>query len=392
MGGAPSDVGNGDKNTNVVDAWRDCMHTIGEHWLSTLSNKTVFPEEAGRASKSIVRGMTEQECRDTLARAYASQASVNHGKWLAMCFKLACRAETIHCATKAPPLISSHIDLKDVSCTKMRPDVDCDNAWLRLNFRLKAELVLNSARRGGMLTAGNHVVLVAWLVVPPTEAKDNGVRVFARALTEHTIAAGATVVARLVPDADAWRKNVSRRGDDSVLVAALEFERALQAYNTQELVTHWPARERVRTKSFEAVPKSEAADAANVASDPLLPYVPSTSRVRQLSAAHAQGPTRLDTNHVASLDAATDVALKRFRLAATDKARIDSLFICQEPFEHGVSVAVVSSPAQVDEDLRPAREKEMKVEAWQSTEVERTKLIEKLRKFQRGSGPGVGGQ
>lgn len=390
-GGPLPEIGRETQHVEIVDAWCNCMQAIGEHWTARLGNGSVFAVEPSGKATSVVRAITKQECENTLARAHASQASINHGKWLSMCFKLACQAETNHCSTDAPPLICSHIDLKHRCCTKMRPDLDCDNAWLRLNFRLKSELVLNSARRGGMLTAGNHVVLVAWVAVPPAEASDNGVRIFARALTEHTVAAGATA-GRLVQDAAAWRKTVTDRGDDSIVMAALEFERTLQAYNTLELTTYWPAREDVRKAVFSALPKSEAAEKANVALEPLLPHVPITTRARQSAAAHAQGPMRLDAKHVASLDTATDTALMRFRLAATNKAMVDSLFICQEPFEHGVSVAVVSSPAQVDEDLRPAREKVMKVETWRSAEVERTKLLEKLRKFQRGSGPGVAGQ
>ena len=97
-----------------------------------------------------------------------------------------------------------------------------------------------------------------------------------------------------------------------------------------------------------------------------------------------EGPTRLEGALVKSLDDATDAALQRFRLASTKASLRDCLFVCQTPFEHGVSVALISSPAEVEEDLKPAAEQQLAVQTWKTREEQRKQLLANLRKFQRG--------
>ena len=229
-----------------------------------------------------------------------------------------------------------------------------------------------------MWTAGNHLVLVAWVAVPPQLESDSGVRVFARALTRHTTMAGGEA-ARLV--SDKWRRDVEKRGDDSVVAAAIAFERALQECNNNEVNVEFKRREEIRA----AEPKENESKAGVY----LLPRVPSSSRERQNVAGLVEGHTNLDATRVPALDEATNTALSRFRIAASNQSMADSLFVCQTPYSHGVSVAIVSSPAQVDEDLRPAHAAHMAMPNWQSAEQKRASMLERLRKFQRGTGPGA---
>jgi len=360
---------------DIVEGWCKAMNAVGTAWSAQLLSGAVFALET---SSPTVRSITAVECRDSLDRVSASHATLNHGKWLAIAFKFACLAEEAHAAT-GPPLIKSHIDLNAPNSRAMAPDLNADNAWLRLNFRQQAEQVLHSGRRGGMFTAGNHLVLCAWIVVHTSMPGDNGVRVFARALTTHTVDA-ADKKARLL--SDAWRATTERRGDDSVVATALEFERHLNDYNVIEHNTYWPERESARIKALEVLPKDESTP-----TEPLLPYVPTTSRAAQMAAATAEGPTKFDGDKVQDLDAATSAALNRWRKAATNQAMTNSLFVCQTPFEHGVSMALISSPAQTQEDLRPACEAKLAVQTWKTAEDQRAALLKRLRDFQRGAGP-----
>lgn len=365
--------------TDIVDSWCAAMTAIGTSWHLRIQEAALAAALPSPFPPPNVRPVSIAECKDSLARVSASHASINHGKWLAMAFKFACLAEEAQ-ATVGPALIKSHIDLSAPNSRAMAPDLVADNAWLRLNFRHQTEQVLHSGRRGGMFTAGNHLVLVAWVLVPVSIQGDNGVRVFARALTKHTVDA-ADSTARLL--SDAWRKTIERRGDDSIVSTGLEFERALQAYNTKERATDWRKREDNRLEAMKVLDNDKSTPTV-----PILPYVPNSSRASQIAGAIAEGPSKFDGERVYALDEATNVALKLFRMASTNAAMRDSLFVCQTPFEHGVSVALVSSPARTEEDLRPAREAKLAVQTWQTAEGQRAALLQRLRNFQRGVVPG----
>jgi len=379
----------------IVNDWCAAMTAIGTSWHAqnqTAVLASMLPPRKGSADGPSreavlqdlfpavvpsVRPVTTAERSDSLARVYASHAVTNHGQWLTMAFKFACLAEDSLKALKDPPLIRSHIDLANPTTRAMGTDETADNAWLRLNFRHQAEQVLHSGRRGGMFTAGNHLVLCAWVTVPVTaKPGDTGVRIFARAMTTHTVAT-SDPSARLF--SDSWRQATERRGDDSIMAAALEFERKLHERNSNELNTLYPKRKEQSDKATKETGGSP--------DPPSLPYLHTSSRERMTAGAIAEGPTRFDGNAVEALDAATNTALQRFRLAATKAAIADHLFVCQVPFEHGVSVALVSSPAQVEEDLRPATEQRLASEEWQTREQERSTLMQKLRNFQRGVVP-----
>lgn len=386
---AADDVAKDGPRMNIVEDWCACMTAIGAEWNARIKDEdraALLPppkssDDQGPSREEgleplfpapNVRAATTAEYRDSLDRVAASQASLNHGRWLAMSFKFACLAEETRL-----PLIKSHIDLNAPASRAMGPDLTADNAWLRLNFRHQSEQVLHSGRRGGMFTAGNHLVLCAWVVVPPMLPSDNGVRIFARTLTTHTVDT-INEKARLL--SDGWRQTTARRGDDSVVATAIEFERALSQYNTSESAD-WSSREKKRLEALSKLSKD-----ASKPTEAVLPYVPASSKASHMAAAIAGSVAKFDGSKVQSLDTLTDASLKRFRTAATKQAMTNALFVCQTPFEHGVSVALISSPAQVEEDLRPAREAKFAVQTWKTAEDQRATLLKRLRDFQRGVG------
>lgn len=359
-------------HASVVEDWCACMTAIGIKWYKVLHQGESLPTVF---ATRYMRPITRAECRDSLDRVASSHASINHGSWLAMAFKFACIAES---NVTGPPLIKSHIDLSAIGSRAIGSDLVADHAWLRLNLRHQAEQVLHSGRRGGMFTAGNHLVLVAWVTVPVSpEMENNGVRIFARALTPHTVSNPYGVLYD-----DAWHKDGSRRGDDSIVAAAIEFERAMQEHNNNERSTLYVKREEGRAAGVAAAGK----ETDSKPTEPLLPFLPTTTRAKHLAGGYIEGPSRFNQSIVLPLDEHTDDALQRFRMAAAKPHMADTLFVCQTPYEHGVSVALVSSPAEIEEDLRPAREAKLALEQWKEPEAQRRALIERLRRVQRGEG------
>lgn len=363
----------------VVGAWIKAMQAIGNEWVEQL---TQFSEKdfVGDVSTQAIRSVTRDECRDSLERAFASHASINHGQWLAIVFRLACDFEGRLSAFR-PPLITSHLDVKADNSRALGADVTCDNAWLRLNLRHQAEQVLHSARRGGMLVPGNNLVLVAWLATPRAVHGDAGVRIFARALSEHTVKS-SQAQARLV--STKWRNTTQARGDDSVVATALEFERALQSYCTLEHREEWPLREGIRKKAMSVLENGDFGEPLAA----ILPMVPKSSKETQIAAAIASGPAKLDGERVLALDESSDTALFRFRKASTNAALANQLFVCQTTFEHGVSVGIISSPATTADDLRPVYSERMQIQRWKTAEEQRASLLERLRRFQKGAKDG----
>lgn len=366
--------------TKVVNAWCAAMTAIGDSWIEAARANAPL-EQRKYDKKYAVRSISLDQCHDSLSRAAASQAALHIGKWLAMVFRFAHAQEETLCRRGMPPLIRSPIDLSAPDCRSMAPDVHSDNAWLRLNFRLQAELTLHAARRGGMWTQGNHLVMVAWVVAPKSRIHewDVGTRVFARAITRHTVDTAVPSYQEALLFSAEWKQNIERRGHDSIVDAAMQFERALQAYNEREMRVLHPQRVEI---SKRVAPDAKSTD--DVSAPPVLPHVPRTSRDRQMAGGMAQGPTHLDPTLVGSLDDATDAALRRFRLASAEPELMESCFVCQTPFEHGVSIGVVSSPAQPAEDVKPARTAQLALQTWDTTEGQRAKLMRRLQAFQQG--------
>lgn len=342
---------------DIVNGWLAAMAAVGAHWVQRL-NEGIQP--APQVFNASVRSITATEMKDSLDRAAASQASTNHGQWLALCFKLACMIEE----TQSLPLITTNINLATGGA--LGTDITADNAWLRLNFRYQTEQVLHSGRMGGLFTPGNHLVLVAWVVVPMERPDDNGIRVFSRAITSHTVATASQLLS------DKWYKAIERRGDDSIVATAIEFERALHDRNVAEKEKNWPARERVRKKAL--------GEASKAVSGPSLPMMYTSSRASQLAGAIVEGVDKF--NGVTSLDDVTTSALFRFRKATGDRLLADSILICQTPFEQGLSLALIASPATTNEDTRPACDAQLGVPEFITSEKSRLDLLSKLRKFQ----------
>ena len=184
----------------------------------------------------------------TLCRVAQSHATLHCAPWLSVAFALACALEEFYQAGDGgglaePPLIRSPQSVAIDAITAA--DVRKDEAWLRTHFCYLAEQALHSARVGGMWAAGAHLVLVAWVSTAPSAPNgpasrrtSDGVRLFARAITPHTVrdVDNEAVDARLLtPD---WRRSVEAHGWDSVVECAREFERALHARNVRALWLH----------------------------------------------------------------------------------------------------------------------------------------------------------
>ena len=166
-----------------------------------------------RALKAVaiewIRSGTPEQIR-SLRRMTSATAEAHCSEWLACAFEIAVALEKHDQASGEPPLIAS--------TTRE------DETYLRLNFRLQAERSLHNSRRGGLWLPGSHLVLVAWLTTGCSDNDEScGVRLFARSITEHALCRVESLVS-----AD-WRAAVERRGEDSIVECALEFERALHA-------------------------------------------------------------------------------------------------------------------------------------------------------------------
>ena len=188
-----------------------------------------------------------------------------------------------------------------------------------------AEQALHGARRGGMWAAGSHLVMVAWVATRredadgelkplhgPDDDDANGVRLFARAITAHTVRDGQPDADRarlLTPD---WRREVEARGWDSVVECARAFERVLHARN---VLAQLAALADVRELGARHT-------------RPRVPAVLASGIERHRAAAKATGPGRFDKASVASLDTATDVAMLRFRERVQEAHAHDGILVC----------------------------------------------------------------
>ena len=177
---------------------------------------------------------------------------------------------------------------------------------------------------------GNHLVIATWLSTSPSHSVTApGIHVFARVMTEHTL---PSEDGRLFDSG--WREAVERRGDDSVVDAALEFERALHARNVDaELL-----------RRLSPGDGSDDNDATISAAVHAMPTLPPHSAVRARVSAIASGPRRFDPDVVPALDAQTMVALERVRTAMRSPVESERVLISATPFAHGTSVAVIALP------------------------------------------------
>ena len=260
----------------------------------------------------------------TLERVATVQASQHCSAWLSTAFEFSRILEAHTQDTLAqPPLISSPIDYTSPAALGTRLNARDDEAYMRSHFRLQAEHALHNARRGGLWSPGNHVVIAAWLSTAPAPSSTApGIHVFARVLTEHTL---PTTEGRLF--GTGWRDEVERRGDDSVVDAALEFERALHKRNILAEID---------------LGDDDDADAALLAS--VMPSLPPHSAVRSRVASIACGPRRFDAKAVPAIDSQTSVALERIRTATRIPAECNRVLVSATPWVHGVSVAVIALP------------------------------------------------
>ena len=289
----------------------------------------------------------------TLERVSTSQASSHCSAWLGVAFDFSKALEGYSQDTLAqPPLIRSPIDYTSANALGTRISARDDEAYMRAHFRMHTEHAIHNARRGGLWMPGNHLVIATWLSTAPyPSATAPGIHVFARVMTEHTL-----------PSADGrlfdagWREAVERRGDDSVVDAALEFERTLHARNV--------AAELGITPDSDGFDDNDSTIAASV---PIMPALPPHSAVRARVAAIASGPRRFDPDVVPALDAQTTVALERVRAAMRSPVESERVLVSATPFTHGASVAVIALPYTEDGEEfggHPARQGRLVAQRW----------------------------
>lgn len=330
---------------DVVSAFCGAMHAIGLDWISALRAGTTTDD------------FTAAEMTASLMRTSAAHAAVHCGEWLTMAFEFACELERwIRSSREEPPLIASPIS-PDRDIAAHTNDVLKDEAFLRLHFCMLGERALHSARDGGMWAAGNHLVMVAWMACRTMGSSISGsepyeVRVFARAITPHTIAEGPSNEGAKLLTHD-WRRSVEARGDDSVVECARQFERALHSSNVQRIYER--SQRMQESQNALNVLDAEEGKETSVALEPepwpAMPSIPRHSNYRHRMAEMASGPSCLDASTVPALDDMTDVALERLRAATQDEAMHSSLLMCVPPFAHGCAVGVVGMACTAD-DIR----------------------------------------
>lgn len=322
----------------IATGFCQALRAVGMQWIQDITD--------GKSSAFLV------EARRTLERVGTSQAAMHCSAWLAVAFDFSKALERhMQDVEKEPALIKSPIDYESARAIGSRISAREDEAYLRMHFRMQTEHALHNARRGGLWKPGKQLVLAAWVATAPDSGDD--VRIFARAITEHSIPQEAWL---LKPG---WRESIERRGDDSIIDCALEFERALHACNV------------ALAKRGGSAPVS-------------LPLLPRNSAYRTRAQAVATGANRFDANRVRSFDPQTDIALHRFRQLTANLRAHDSLLITGTPFHHGCSVAVVAIPSEADDLVRgsDARVGKLVEQRWPN----RSALLQRLASFDKGQG------
>ena len=113
---------------------------------------------------------------------------------------------------------------------------------------------------------------------------------------------------------------------------------------------------------------------------PRVPAIPASGVERHRAAAKATGPGRFDKAQVPSLDAATDVAMQRFRERVQEAQAHDGILICSTGFAHGAAVAVLAVPSD-ESDLEHERKHRRSGQAPSKQATERAKLLSRLARF-----------
>ena len=289
-------------NDKVAAKFCNALRAVGLEWVRIIGKK----ETDGTPVKEIkcaghATTLWAADVKRTLQRMGTCQSAYHSDEWMRASFDISKIMERNRECENEPALIESPIDFKSANAVNTKADALRDEAYLRMHFRLQAEHALHNARRGGLWGANNSLILAAWL------STNEGVKLFARTLTEH----GTT--ARLFEPG--WRDQVERSGADSVVDCALEFERALHARNV-------------------------AASAEGKA----MPCISRHSSLRSRAATIANGPVRFQQNVVNTLDTQTDAAMSRLHELSANVAAHEKIQISAIPFIHGCSVAVVSLP------------------------------------------------
>lgn len=289
-------------NDRVAAKFCTALRSVGLEWARMIREQgtdgaPVTEIKVGGHATTLWAADVER----TLRRMGTSQSAQHSDEWIRASFDIAKVMERHREGAGEPALIGSPIDYTSPGATSTHVEAQRDEAYLRMHFRLQVEHALHNARRGGLWSANNSLVLAAWL------STTDGVRLFARTLTEHETAA------RLFKSG--WRDEVERTGVDSVVDCALEFERALHQRNV-----------------------AASADGG------VIPSISRHSSLRARSASVSNGPLRFEASVVGSLDAKTDMAIGRLRELSSNITAHDKIKVSQMPFMHGCAVAVVSLP------------------------------------------------
>jgi len=289
-------------NDRVAAKFCTALRAVGLEWARKIRET----DADGTAVQEIKCGghattLWAADVERTLQRIGTCQSAQHSDEWMRASFDIAKVMERNREWAGEPALIESPIEYKAPNAVCTRADAQKDEAYLRMHFRMQAEHALHNARRGGLWTPNNTLVLAAWL------STTDGVKLFARALTEHE-----TTGQLYKPG---WREDVERSGVDSVVDTALEFERALHTRNVHA--------------------------AANGQS---MPTISKHSSLRSRSSAIANGPLRFEESVVGALDDKTKAALSRLRELSTNLVAHEKIKVSAIPFMHGCSVAVIALP------------------------------------------------
>lgn len=347
------------------------MRAIGADWIVSCTRSKLTDHDDGGVGTEVL---------GTLCRVAQSHATLHCGAWLSVSFALACELEGLYQVEDSkgvgePALIRAPQSVKSVAITAH--DLQKEEAWLRTHFCYLTEQALHSARVGGMWAAGSHLVLAAWVSTTPLasdginlDADDEGMRIFARAITPHTVrdTENEVVDARLL--SSEWRRSVAAHGWDSIVECAREFERALHARNVLACQQH------ARDVELEGGAPEEM---WKIGVPQRVPALPTSGVDRLCAAAKATGPGRFDSVGVRSLDPATDVAMKRFRERVHGES-VDRILICSTGFAHGASVAVLAVPAN-EADLDYQRNLHPSTRPLDPQALARAKLLRRVTRF-----------
>jgi len=387
----------------TVQRFCDALRAVGMDWIDVCLDAAPDPDADPAEQLDEAIAATPDEMRGALHRVAAASSTLNCGAWLGVAFHLSFKLEQRARIEGERALIRSPL-WRDWAAKTTRDgytgdDVLKDEAWLRTHFCYLAEQALHSARNGGLWSAGNHLVLVGWLSTDRWQAdeekKDHGVRLFARAITNHTVRATEPLVnqARLITPER--QRSIVRSGWDSIVECARLFERELHACTARETDAHAERADAARV-AWAAAREAAAGDpdqamlAASPAETPALPppalpIVLRSSAARAHAGAIACGPGRFEKDSILALDAASDAAMHRLRVRCQDRASHRQILTCSTDFAHGACVAVVAIACD-DDDIRHARETERRGHLPSKRAKADATLLARVARFAAGKG------